>query len=292
MASELRLALGGIEFLLGSEEGALLRIDDVYRSFLPPTGAEPQDVVRVVLTIEPRPSLRGRVIFESSATWSILADGRDRLMVFRRPLSSDPLYVARFRPGSPEVLVHCGADMLESGEPCPFRYPLDQVLLMYLLGERGFVLHAAGLVVDRGAIAFAGVSGAGKTTIAGLAAGRAGWSALSDDRVIVESSGSAPTLHGTPWPGEGQVAENRSVALARILFLEHGAADEVRRLEARDVLARLVRTVSLPWYDAEYLASGLAACERIQRSTPCLEFRFRREREALDAVERLLVETG
>jgi hypothetical protein len=173
-----------------------------------------------------------------------------------------------------------------------FHYPLDRILVMYLLRQSGIVLHAAGMVYAGKGVAFVGVSGAGKSTISGLAAGRPGWACLSDDRVILSLPGT-PAIHGTPWPGDARLAVNDCAPLCRLLLLERGAVNEIRPLSPREALAHLAQTTSLPWYDAEYIEDGLAACDEIVRRIPCAALTFRPEASAVETVERLLErETG
>jgi len=254
--------------------------------------------VRVRFAVSPRPAFEGRTILESEANWTILARDGERAVVFRHPSETEPDWVASFRPGSAEVSVVCAPRLLATAGEAPalrsshFSYPLDQLLAMYLLGDRGLVLHAAGAVIGGRGVAFAGVSGAGKSTFTALAAGRPGWEPVSDDRVIVRVQEAAPTLWGTPWSGEGQVAAHRSAEMAWLLFLEQGATHEIRRLTPGEALPRLFRTASLPWYDAEYLDSGLAACGRIVETIPCGVLTFRPDAGAIDELERLLGHPG
>jgi hypothetical protein len=218
--------------------------------------------------------------------------------VFRFPSETEPAWVAQFRPGSAVVSVACSPRFVEtvdgtSALQCSlFAYPLDQILTMYLLGNQGILLHAAGALVGGRGLAFSGVSGAGKTTLTGLAAGRPGWEPLSDDRVIVRAGEATPTLWGTPWSGEGRIAEHRSGAMAGLLFLEQGQTHEIRRLSPALALPRLFQTASLPWFDGEYLEAGLAACGRIVESIPCGVISFRPEIGAIDAIDRFLGEIG
>lgn len=288
-----RVSLGGIEYLLTSDVPLRLDSNEAYRSFLAGPGApilpEHAHAVHVRHSLSTSPAFEGDPILESEATWSILARGSERAVVFRHP-DGETLFVAAFRPGSPEVVVRCAPRLLarDGALDCPFRYPLDQVLTMYLLGGQGIVLHAAGALVNGRGLACAGVSGAGKSTLTGLASGRAGWTSLSDDRVIVRNGGGGPTLHGTPWPGEGRSAENRQGPLAGLLFLEQGSANSTRRIASRDALARLLRTASVPWYDAEYLGGVLGVCGEIVAGVPSAVLTFRPETGAIEAVERFL----
>ena len=177
-----------------------------------------------------------------------------------------------------------GGPALES----PFHYPLDQVLTMYLLGDSGFVVHAAGLAFEGRGVAFPGISGAGKSTIARLLAGRPGWLPLSDDRVILGRAGDGPVLHGSPWPGEGKVAENRSVPARLFLFLEKGSDNRVTPITPAQALARLFPVVSMPWFDRELLPGRMAGCEALAESVPAAVLEFRPEAGAAEAVESYL----
>jgi hypothetical protein len=236
------------------------------------------------------------VILHSGATWSILARGHERIFVFEDGSGAEPLYAARFRPGSREISVRCSPRLVEAVGRVrvlrsPFHYPFDQVLAMYLLGESGLVLHAAGLTFEGTGVAFPGVSGAGKSTICGLASGRPGWSPLSDDRVIVRLRAGRVALHGTPWPGESGAATNAVSPLGGLVFLEQGEAGAIRFLERREALGRLLQTASLPWFDEEYLERGLSACGELSGAVSPALLTFRREGGALEAVERLLQTT-
>jgi hypothetical protein len=295
MPPDVAFSLGGVLYRFESE-GVVLQhdADPAYRSFLlhPPFPVGSRDTVSVRFSVSPSPASPGRTIFRSSASWTMLAEDGDRAFLFRQP-DGAPLYLARFRPGGPDVSVVCAERMVEAHDGAtflrnPFVYPLDQVVSLYLLAGRGLTIHAAGaLVSDRGVV-LAGVSGAGKTTISRLAAGREGWEPLSDDRVIVRLDEAAATVYGTPWPGEGDVAENRYGPLQWLVFLSQGETNGVERLEPDQALKRLLTTASVPWYDEHYLGRVLDACGRLVRQVPAALLTFRPDGGAIDAVEGLL----
>lgn len=287
-----RLSIGGLEFRL-SAGGRRLRQDAsvFYRPFLVgPSEPGARDVVDVALEPATRPAFEGTEILRSEATWSLHAHGGERQLVFRAPGGGEALYVARFRPGSRSVVISCapalsgedeGGPFLES----PFRYPLDQVLAMYFLAGRGCVVHSAGHVVGSMGVVFPGVSGAGKSTFSRIARGRPGWSPLSDDRTVVAIGEGGPTVYGTPWPGEGRVAENRSAPLACILFLEKAPGNGVRPIGPAETLSRLFPVVAIPWFDRDVLPEALSACEAIAGAADGAVLGFRPEIGAIEAVE-------
>lgn len=297
MPREVAISLGGVSYRLSAKSHALWQdVDVAYRAFVHPEPAAGAsvDAVSVVLSVVPSPSSDGRTIFRSSASWTILAEDGRRAFLFRNP-EGEPLYLARFRPADPEVEVLCSSRLVETRAGTavlrsPFAYPLDQIVSMYLLSGRGVTVHAAGALVGGRGVLLAGVSGAGKTTISRLAAGRPGWEPLSDDRVIARLAEGGATVYGTPWPGEGAVAENRSGPLEWLVFLAQGESNVVERLEPGQALAHLLKTASIPWYDQEYLPSALDACGWLVRDVPAALLTFRPDAEAVDAVEGLLAD--
>ena len=278
-------------FRLHSDEAPLFHdIADPYREFVLETEPLPDDeCVDVRFSISTIPPPAGARVFDGGS-WGVYASGFERSMVFQTRTMAEPLFEARFRPGSREVQVRCAPRLLETaggvtGIRSHFRYPLDQVLAMYLLGERGLILHAAGLVRGGEALVFAGISGAGKSTVTRLANAWEGTLPLSDDRIILRVDDGYVVAHGTPWPGEADVAERRHARVGGLLFLEKGERNAVRTTRPRETLARLLPTVSLPWYDPPYLESGLRACDAIVRRLPAGVFTFRPETGAIRVLE-------
>ena len=296
IGNRIRMAVGGLCFELSSDGPPILHeVTEPYRLF---TSGAPGEAggekvrVRVrVADVKPR---GGRAVFDGGS-WRVLARGNERSLVFQTRLMVEPLYEACFRPGAPGVELICSPRLLkvEDGVTCvrsEFRYPLDQVLTMYLLGDHGLILHAAGVVKGGRALAFAGVSGAGKSTLVRLAAGWSGARALNDDRIILRLQDEGVTAYGTPWPGEAAVAENRHAETGALLFLDKGPSNQVRPISHRETLARLLPTVSLPWFDPEYLDAGLDVCDAIIRRLPAAVFTFRPEEKALDALDAFLAQ--
>jgi hypothetical protein len=297
VAPSLRIDLGPLELLLRCDgAGLAFDADWYYRPFVSPAldGATlSPEAVDVRFEIIDRPRACGPLLFESSALWSVRGEEDRRALVFRFPADTEPVFVLHLDLGSRSVRGECSARLVGSTDGGPvldcslLSYPLDQVLAMYLLGSEGFVLHAAGALVNGRGVALSGVSRAGKTTFSRLAHGRPGWEPLSDDRVILTTA-APPRVWGTPWPGEGEVAANHSGPTSWLLFLEKGETNAIRPLPAAEALRRLFQTASLPWYDAVFVAAGLAASEALLAAIPCGVLTFRPEIGAVEAVERLL----
>lgn len=192
-------------------------------------------------------------------------------------------------------------------------------LLGVILTQRGqFVLHASSVFVHGQAVAFAGPSGRGKSTIAAAMA-RAGHPLVADDITVIETNGDVPVvLPGFArvklWPdsahelGEDadalpllhpartkrslQVDEFHAtpVPLARCYLLEDGATEESVELAGREAVFALIAST----YQAQWLqqsgASGanLVHCGALVRSGVVRRLRRRRDFEVLPDVIRFV----
>ncbi len=178
-----------------------------------------------------------------------------------------------------------GAD----GWPYPFGYPYDQLLVVHALGiAGGALMHAASIAGREGALLVAGPSGAGKTTMSRAAAAE-GAHVLSDERSIVRPSPRGWLVGGTPWPGEGGFAENRSVPLRQLILLEQADHDELVPLSPARALAMLYRCHFPPLWDARACERTVGNLERLVRELPAFLYRNKKGR---DAALRLLERVG
>ncbi len=295
------LTIGGLRFAV--KFASLLEpIEDdaTYAPFLVP--GSPADLEAAVsLRLDPAPEVAGLpVLFDTEETWTAYGDG-DAVILRLRGAGGAASYLwqARLAPasgGDPgyRVTVHCGPQLVEgAGDTLelrnPLHYPLDQLLLMFLLApQRGVIIHAAGLARAGRGVFLAGRSGAGKTTFMRQCAGRTDLEGLSDDRVIAREIDGALHLFGTPWAGEGRVATNQRADLAAIAFLHQSDRNELRRVGAAAALQQLVATVSILWFDRTRMEAAMGLCERLVSSVPCYELHFRPEADAADLLDELI----
>lgn len=78
------------------------------------------------------------------------------------------------------------------------------IIISILHRYDGVLIHSSGVILNGEGVIFAGISGAGKTTISKLWRERDGVAILSDDRIIIRKERSGYFAYGTPWPGEGE----------------------------------------------------------------------------------------
>jgi len=192
-------------------------------------------------------------------------------------------------------------------------------LLGVILTQRGqFVLHASSVVVDGRAVAFAGPSGRGKSTLA-TALARAGHPLVADDITVIDTAGPEPlVLPGFArvklWPDSanmlGEDAEalpllhpartkrslqlddfhRHPVPLERCYLLEDGPAEESLEPAAREAVLALIGCT----YQSQWLhqtgASGknLLHCTALARSGVVRRLLRRRDFDALPDVVRFV----
>lgn len=253
-----------------------------YSSFMGLAGGDPAPSVRVRIFAGDPPDVSDcETIFDSERSWSMLQGNGHRYAVANGPMDR-PLWVADIAPSFESVDVTCGEAWTEGRDEAgrirsPLQYPLDQVLLMYVLSRRrGILVHAAGASVDGKGLLFPGTSGAGKSTISAFLRAGDGIQLLSDDRIVVRGNDSGRFhLSGTPWPGDAGVAENDSASLDRILFLRHGNETTARPMNAAEAVESLMPVISVPWYDREVVPSILATVEELVSLVPAFELSFR-----------------
>lgn len=160
---------------------------------------------------------------------------------------------------------------------------LDRLLsyvLMHVLPaqEQAVLLHGVGIAVEGRGQLFFGPSGAGKTTIASLAAGK--YDILSDENLILRCASSIPLLLATPFWGTSTPAHlirrNRHQLPLRGLYaLRHGPEFHLERLTPPDAVLDLLLTEKIAADDPQSLNRWLAVVETLLASAPVYRLTFR-----------------
>jgi len=133
---------------------------------------------------------------------------------------------------------------------CPNPYSIDTVLRithsLVLAGEGGFLLHAASAIRNNRAFLFAGVSGAGKTTMSRLAPPDA--TVLTDEISYIRRATNRSThdyvAFGTPFAGElARVGANTSAPLEALYLLVQGPENRIEPISKIDAARAIMRHV-------------------------------------------------
>ena len=148
-------------------------------------------------------------------------------------------------------------------------YSIDTVLrivhTLVLAREGGFLLHAASAVRNGKAFVFAGISGAGKTTISRLAPADA--DVLTDEISYVRKEAGGYYAYGTPFAGElARVGENLRAPLATIYLLTQGTENRVSDMSKADAARGILTNVLFFAEDVELVqAVFLSALDLVER---------------------------
>jgi hypothetical protein len=148
-------------------------------------------------------------------------------------------------------------------------YSLDAVLrivhTLVLARQGSFLLHAASAIRKGRAFLFAGVSGAGKTTISRLAPPDA--TLLTDEISYVRKQGNSYVAFGTPFTGElAKLGENVSAPIAALYLLQQGPENRIGPVPAADAMRGVLANLLFFAEDQELVKLAFhAACEFVSR---------------------------
>jgi hypothetical protein len=148
-------------------------------------------------------------------------------------------------------------------------YSIDAVLrivhTLVLARQGGFLLHSASAIRNGKAFLFAGVSGAGKTTISRLAPADA--TLLTDEISYVRKRNEDYFAFGTPFTGElAKLGENTSAPLAALYLLAQGPENKIEAVGAADAGRELLANMLFFAEDHEMVHWAFqTACDFVYR---------------------------
>jgi hypothetical protein len=283
------LSIGGVTFRVASDDPRLAApADGSLDAFMVPP-RQPDVDIRARWSAAAG-ECRGRVVFDSGATWQLLESDGGFLFTFRSSHGRAAPYKTarldpRFTAGDVELSSryfdeHSGVDLYA------LQYPLDELLMIHQLSQgKGVEIHGCAVLDATGrAHVFAGQSGAGKSTMARLWTNRPDVTLLSDERVVLRTDGDRILVYGTPWHGDARLTSPRSGALAGVFFLHHGQAHSTEAAGATRSAATLFSCAFLPFHNADAVDRTMSAVERVAREVPCCDLWFTPDPSVVDAL--------
>jgi hypothetical protein len=296
MSASSVLSIAGIGLTLEASPGLTL-VDEapLYRAFTSGENASPEsERLPATLAIgDPVPDPGWAVLFDSGESWLAYGDGDDLVFAFRSPTSPGRFWwFARLVGGEAPVELLFDAELVANGGqgdvlPDALNYPLDQLLLMWLLAtRRGCIVHAAGAARDGRGVVFIGRSGAGKTTLMRQLESLDNLQRLSDDRIILRL-GPPHRLYGTPWAGEGLVAANDSAEVAALVFIHQGSEHQLEPIAPARAAYQLLPTTSVPFFDEDRSSACIKTLDELVGAVPAYDLHCRPDPGVAEVIEPL-----
>ena len=290
------------EFIMAQQgTGYGVRIGDVtIRLTSKDVPLEPHAFYKAFLIKEPQPDIDIQVhygdipdirpeqkVFDSGGVWKLDKWQGKYLFTFTSPVAGPrPYKIAIFTPDFTrgEIYLRPLGDSDQFGEIDPLEYPLDELLMInYLSQERGIDIHACGVALGSIGLAFTGVSGAGKSTIANLWKSR-NVKVLSDDRLILRKQEECFWVYGTPWHGDARASLPDKVPLKGLYFLKQAGDNRIVPLNPTDATTRLIVRCFPTFYHVLGMKYTLGFVAELTQAVPCYELQFTPDQRAIDEV--------
>jgi hypothetical protein len=156
-------------------------------------------------------------------------------------------------------------------------YSIDAVLrivhTLVLARQGGFLMHSASAVRNGRAFLFAGVSGAGKTTISRLAPPDA--TLLTDEISYVRKLDNGYVAFGTPFTGElAKLGENVSAPVAALYLLAQGPENRIDPIPPGEAARSLLANVLFFAEDEELVQSTFHSAFEFVNRVPVSRLTF------------------
>lgn len=166
-------------------------------------------------------------------------------------------------------------------------YSIDSVLrivhTLVLARQNGFLLHAASAIRGGKAFLFAGVSGAGKTTLSRLAP--ADVILLTDEISYVRRQDDGYTAFGTPFTGElAKAGENVSAPVAALYLLAKGPENRIEPILLGDAVPALLQNTLFFAQQEEFVRAAFHSALEFVSRIPVLRFTFAPDSRAWELI--------
>jgi hypothetical protein len=159
----------------------------------------------------------------------------------------------------------------------PNQYAIDAafrvVHSLLLASQGGLLVHASSAVRNGKAFLFAGVSGAGKTTISRLAPPDA--TLLTDEISYIRREGDAYFAYGTPFAGElAKPGENVRAPLAALYLLHQGPENRIEPVSAADATRSVLECVLFFAHDTRLVGKVFDSVLHLVQTVPVESLTF------------------
>ncbi len=164
----------------------------------------------------------------------------------------------------------------------PLYHPQDRaVVLGRICHLGGVMMHSSSILVDGKVLIFAGMSGAGKTTLARLWRMH-GATILNDERNLIHCKNGKAIAGASPWHGEENQVNPGTGPLAGIFFLNQASSNRLHPLPLAESLPKMLTTSFIPVFMPGGPARTLESCHAILEGVPAYGLDFTPDARALE----------
>ena len=286
-------SIGGLKITLDYDEG----LHDIFlEKALESFSVEPVEVSDIrfrIDTTSPFPSLDSyKVIFTSNpdGLWTMLED-KDKthylIALQNVERESEPYKMIRADRGFADFVVFTRPN--ENNTIFPLEYPLADLAVSghININRIGIILHSACISLGGKGYLFAGVSGAGKSTISEIWQKDSAAEVLTDERVLIREFNNELWAFGTPWHGTSEIHKNAGAPIHKIFFITHGEENRAIPISRTDAANRLMVRCFPTFWNREGMQFAVDFCSTIAELKGCYELAFMNNESVVKYVRKL-----
>ncbi|MEJ2697016.1 MAG: hypothetical protein P8013_10245 [Candidatus Sulfobium sp.] len=178
----------------------------------------------------------------------------------------------------------------DEGILAPLEYPLGDLAVSghININKIGIILHSACISLNGRGYLFAGVSGAGKSTMSEIWQQDGGADVLTDERVIIREFSNELSAFGTPWHGTAEMHKNIGVPIEKIFFIRHGKENRAIPISKTDAVNRLLVRCFPTFWNREGMEFSLDFCTLVAQEKECYELEFVNDSSVVNYVRSLV----
>lgn len=167
----------------------------------------------------------------------------------------------------------------------PFQHPLGVLTLARLQQiYGGLLIHASGIRDGQNGYIFTGVSGIGKSTMAGI------WESIgaeivNDDRLMISENQNGFSFYNTPMPHYEDFYKSGN--LKGIFLLSQSPTNHCTKISGIQALSKVMANFMQQFFDGEIVAEHLNKTERLISTIPVFQLGFKPDTDVVALVRSL-----
>ena len=159
-----------------------------------------------------------------------------------------------------------------------------------LIRENRLSFHAACVDTPLGGVLFAGPSGIGKSTQAGLWCRYGGGMLINGARPILSVDAGKVLAWGSPYAGSSKCYVNDNCQVAAIVMLKQAPKCCIRKLRGPEAVRRMIVGLNMHTYDRYFVSRACDLAMAIATGVPVYEFACTPDKAAVTFLEKALRE--